>query len=334
MVNPRPSVNIVSTTDFCTSVHTKTGRPDGSRHEDSDRASVEGRRAMRLGLYGGTFDPIHLGHLILAEQCREACRLDGLRLIVAGSPPHKPGGRTAVGHRLEMVRIAIAGHPAFAASDIEANRPGPHYSVETLEAVGRDHPDDGLFFLIGADSLADLPTWREPERIARLATIVVVNRPGIEEVDPAKLPDFGPDSHPLAWVSIPPIGIASSDLRRRLVGGAEHPLHGAARRRGLYRGPWALPLTPNPGAIPRSWNGPPPGGSGPVAEGRRRDVATLWPLQSLRGTPPDCQNGRNGFVCRNSQGRLHSAVSAKMAGMGSFVEFSKSASFALPRMPD
>jgi nicotinate-nucleotide adenylyltransferase len=174
---------------------------------------------MRLGLYGGTFDPIHLGHLILAEQCRESCGLDRVWLIVAGSPPHKPGGRTPVGHRLEMVRIAIVGHPAFAASDIEAKRPGPHYSVETLEAVRRDYPDDELFFLIGADSLADLPAWREPERIARLATIVVVNRPGIEEADPARLPDFGPGSLPLAWVSIPPVGIASSDLRRRLAEG-------------------------------------------------------------------------------------------------------------------
>jgi nicotinate-nucleotide adenylyltransferase len=174
---------------------------------------------MRLGLYGGTFDPIHLGHLILAEQCREACGLDRLWLIATGSPPHKPGGRTPVGHRLEMVKIAIAGHPAFAASDIEAKRPGPHYSVETLEAIRQDHPDDELFFLIGADSLADLPTWREPERIAQIATIVVVNRPGIEEADPSRLPDFGPGSHPLAWVSIPPVGIASSDLRRRLAEG-------------------------------------------------------------------------------------------------------------------
>jgi nicotinate-nucleotide adenylyltransferase len=171
---------------------------------------------MRLGLFGGTFDPIHLGHMILAEQCRESCELDRVWLVAAGSPPHKPGGRTGVGHRLEMVRIAIAGHPAFAASDIEATRPGPHYSVETLVAVRRDHPDDDLFFLIGADSLQDLPSWREPGRIAQLATIVVVNRPGIEEVDGSNLPDFGPGSHPLRSITIPPVGIASSDLRRRL----------------------------------------------------------------------------------------------------------------------
>jgi nicotinate-nucleotide adenylyltransferase len=174
---------------------------------------------MRLGLFGGTFDPIHLGHLILAEQCREACGLDRVWFVVAGSPPHKRSDRTSVAHRLEMVRIAIAGHPSFEVSDIEAKRPGPHYSVETIEAVGRERPGDDLFFLIGADSLADLSSWREPERIARLATIVVVNRPGFDQVDLAGLPDFGPGSRRLQAVTIPSIGIASNDLRFRLAGG-------------------------------------------------------------------------------------------------------------------
>jgi nicotinate-nucleotide adenylyltransferase len=170
---------------------------------------------MRLGLFGGTFDPIHLGHLVLAEQCRESCGLDKVWFVVAGAPPHKPGGRTAVTHRLEMVRIAIAGHPAFEVSDIEATGAGPHYSVETLEAVHRDYPGNDLFFLIGADSLADLPFWREPGRIAQLATIVVVNRPGVTEVNSTELPDFRPLSHPPLSITIPPIGIASTDLRRR-----------------------------------------------------------------------------------------------------------------------
>ena len=172
---------------------------------------------MRLGLFGGTFDPIHLGHLVLAEHCREACGLDRVWFVVAGAPPHKPGGRTAVSQRLEMARIAVAGHPAFEVSEIEATRPGPHYSVETLRAVRRERPGDELFFLIGADSLVDLPQWREPEAIARLATVVVVNRPGIDvnPADPAALPDFGPGALPLKAVTIPPIGIASHDLRRR-----------------------------------------------------------------------------------------------------------------------
>ena len=80
---------------------------------------------MRLGLFGGTFDPIHVGHLILAEQCREACGLDRVWFVVAGEPPHKRGDRTPLAHRLEMVRIAIAGHSAFEASDLEGRRPGP-----------------------------------------------------------------------------------------------------------------------------------------------------------------------------------------------------------------
>ena len=165
---------------------------------------------MRLGLYGGTFDPIHLGHLILAEACREACGLDRVWFVVAGAPPHKPGGRTDVAHRLEMARLAVAGNPAFEVSEIEARRPGPHYSVETLEAVRRERPEDDLFFLIGADSLVDLPHWRGPDRIMGLASLVVANRPGFEP--PAF--DVPPDARPIHRVTIPPIGIASHEIRR------------------------------------------------------------------------------------------------------------------------
>lgn len=168
---------------------------------------------MRVGLFGGTFDPIHLGHLILAESCRESCGLDLVRFVVAGEPPHKRGGRTGVEHRLEMARLATAGHLAFEVSEIEARRPGPHYSVETLETVRAENPDDELFFLIGADSLVDLPTWREPERICKLARLVVVNRPGV--VPPA----LTMPGEPPLFVDIPPIGIASSDIRRRLLEG-------------------------------------------------------------------------------------------------------------------
>lgn len=171
---------------------------------------------MRIGLFGGTFDPIHLGHLILAEQCRESLALDQVRFVVAGSPPHKPGDRTEVKHRIEMVRLAIAGHSGFVLSEVETQRPGPHYSVETLQTIRDQQPNDDLFFLIGADSLADLPSWREPATIARLATIVVVNRPGLDLPFSQVLPEFGDETHPLLSVVIPPIGISSSDLRARL----------------------------------------------------------------------------------------------------------------------
>src|SRR6266702_2843231 len=101
---------------------------------------------MRLGLFGGTFDPIHLGHLILAESCREAMKLDRVWFVVAGSPPHKPGGRTAVNDRVEMVRIATAGHPAFEVSEIEASSgTGPNYSYMTLEKIHGERPRDDLF---------------------------------------------------------------------------------------------------------------------------------------------------------------------------------------------
>ena len=170
---------------------------------------------MRLGLYGGTFDPIHLGHLILAESCREACRLDRVWFVVAGSPPHKLGAkRTAINERVEMARLAVAGHPAFEVSELEARRPGPHYSVDTLEAVRLERPDDELFFLVGADSLVDLPNWREPGRIAELATLVVVNRPGFAPDDRAI-----PSGRPILHVDVPPIGVASHDLRRRRLEG-------------------------------------------------------------------------------------------------------------------
>lgn len=171
---------------------------------------------MRLGLFGGTFDPIHLGHLILAESCREALGLDRVWFVVAGAPPHKRGDRTPVADRLEMARIAVAGHPSFEVSEAEATGPGPHYSFETLESIVGDRPGDELFFLIGADSLADLPGWRRPERIAELATVVVVDRPGVE---PPPVPDLGPSARPIVRVESPLIGIASSDLRRRVAEG-------------------------------------------------------------------------------------------------------------------
>jgi nicotinate-nucleotide adenylyltransferase len=174
---------------------------------------------MRLGLFGGTFDPIHLGHLILAEACREACALDRVWFVVAGAPPHKPGDRTSAADRLEMVRIAIAGHPAFEVSELETHRPGPHYSVETIEEVHRLRPEDDLFFLVGADSLADLPHWRQPERIVAMATVVVVDRPGVALGLSSRWPELGPDANPFRMVTTPPIGIASNDLRRRLAEG-------------------------------------------------------------------------------------------------------------------
>lgn len=169
---------------------------------------------MRIGLFGGTFDPVHIGHLILAEACREACSLDKVQFIVAGEPPHKGRPRTAARHRLEMVELAIAGNSAFEASEIELARPGPHYSFETLEQIAAQRPGDELFFLIGADSLADLPGWRRPERICELASLVVVNRPGTaHETITTFQPPAG--SKPFHHVTMPDVGIASRVIRKK-----------------------------------------------------------------------------------------------------------------------
>jgi nicotinate-nucleotide adenylyltransferase len=172
-------------------------------------------KAMRVGLFGGTFDPVHQGHLILAEQCREACALDKVLFVVAGEPPHKGRPKTAAKHRLEMVELAIAGNDAFEASEIELARSGPHYTYETLEQITAERPGDELFFIIGADSLVDLPGWRRPERIFELATIVVVNRPG---TDSEVLEKFQPPvvNRGIVQVTMPDIGIASRTLRSRI----------------------------------------------------------------------------------------------------------------------
>jgi nicotinate-nucleotide adenylyltransferase len=173
---------------------------------------------MRVGLFGGTFDPVHIGHLILAETCREACSLDVVRFVVAGEPPHKGRPRTAAKHRVEMVELAIAGNAAFDVSTVELDRPGPHYSFETLERITAESPGDDLFFLIGADSLADLPGWRRPERICELASLIVVNRPGTpEEVLHSFVPPEG--SKPFHHVTMPDVGVASRDIRRRVAEG-------------------------------------------------------------------------------------------------------------------
>jgi len=142
---------------------------------------------MRLGIFGGTFDPVHFGHLLLAEQCREQWSLDAVWLLPAAVPPHKQRlGITAAEHRLAMLELATAGHPALRACDLELQRGGTSYTVETLASLRQADADRELFLLLGADSLADLPTWREPRRILELATVVAVNR-GRAAVDPAPI---------------------------------------------------------------------------------------------------------------------------------------------------
>ncbi len=135
--------------------------------------------ALRLGIFGGTFNPIHVGHLVLAESLRERLSLDLVLLVPAGEPPHKGARELAPSlHRYAMVSLAIAGHPAFTASDVEVRRAGPSFSVETVEALAGDYPGARLFFLMGSDTFLDLPTWRTPERLCAWTTLAVGYRAG------------------------------------------------------------------------------------------------------------------------------------------------------------
>jgi nicotinate-nucleotide adenylyltransferase len=133
----------------------------------------------RLGIFGGTFNPIHLGHLVLAEAFRERLALDRVLFVPVGTPSHKPpGGLVPPLHRYAMVSLAVAGHPGFVASPVEVERAGPSYSIDTVETLAGDWPGARLFFLMGSDTFLDLPAWRTPERLGAFATLGVGYRAG------------------------------------------------------------------------------------------------------------------------------------------------------------
>ncbi len=177
--------------------------------------------SCRLGVFGGTFDPIHIGHLIAAQEVWAALRLDRVLFVPAGEPPHKRGlPVTPAEHRVAMVALAIQDNPAFVLSRIEVDRPGPSYTVDTLRQLRATWPAAELFLIIGADELLSLPTWREPATIAALAQIVAVARPGVQIEDLRYLEPWIPEpQRRIHFVSMPLIGISATDLRRRVAEG-------------------------------------------------------------------------------------------------------------------
>lgn len=177
---------------------------------------------MRIGIFGGTFDPVHYGHLIAAETCRERLQLDQVRLIPAASPPHKPDVKVADGHaRADMLSLAVAGYPEFVVDRRELKRSGPSFTVDTLRELTAEFPEGDLYFLMGADSLRDLLTWRQPKEIARLATIVACNRPGVAEITSAQIVEWVGEeiAVKVLSVSIPGTDLSATDLRQRIMEG-------------------------------------------------------------------------------------------------------------------
>ena len=214
---------------------------------------------IRLGILGGSFDPIHLGHLRSAEEVREALRLDRVVFVPAGNPPHKPDRRLAPRTaRLRMVELAVAGNPAFRASPLEVRRAGVTYSIDTIAALRRALPRAALFFIMGLDAFRELHTWRDLERIFELASLVVTNRPpaplepSIDHLPIAARKSFcysprtqsyrHPSGNEILFLSITGLDVSATAIRERRAAGRSirylvpDRVDRFIRDRRLYRG--------------------------------------------------------------------------------------------------
>jgi nicotinate-nucleotide adenylyltransferase len=196
-----------------------------------------------IGVFGGTFDPPHLGHLILAEQGRQALGLEKVLWVVTAQPPHKPNeNRTPVELRLEMVAAAIDGNTAFEISRVDVDRPPPHYAVDTLHLLAAARPDARFAYLVGEDSLRDFPVWHKPQQLVLACDVIgVMERsgadPDLEDLE-AVLPGL---SARVRFFRAPIIAIASRDLRRCVQSGESirylvpEGVERIIQRLGLYR---------------------------------------------------------------------------------------------------
>jgi nicotinate-nucleotide adenylyltransferase len=171
----------------------------------------------RIGVIGGTFDPIHYGHLAAAEEARVKVGLEKVIFVVAGLPPHKLDEEvTPVEHRLAMAGLGIASNPQFELSRVDVDRPGPSYTVDTISILQEQWGGETeLFFVLGLDSLVELPTWHEPHRLIRSCRLIAVSRPGFQ-VDLAQLEATMPGiSSRVEIIDMPEMDISSTDLQRR-----------------------------------------------------------------------------------------------------------------------
>ncbi|HEX3150917.1 MAG TPA: nicotinate-nucleotide adenylyltransferase [Gemmataceae bacterium] len=179
---------------------------------------------MRVGIFGGTFDPVHYGHLVVAEQAREQAELDQVWFVPSARPPHKLDAPiTAFDRRADMLTLALAGHEdKFRVESLEKDRPGPSFTADTLDVLHTAHRKNDWFLILGADSVRDLPTWHDPLRVVDRATIVAAGRPGYTNWSAADLAAalaIEAKRVRLMTVEIPLIEIASRDLRRRAADG-------------------------------------------------------------------------------------------------------------------
>ncbi|MDY2777303.1 MAG: nicotinate-nucleotide adenylyltransferase [Collinsella sp.] len=209
-------------------------------------------REYRLGIMGGTFDPIHYGHLVTAEQAREALDLDVVLFMPAGSPAFKESERVSGAEdRYAMTLLATAANPDFVASRLEIDREGITYTVDTLRALRSHYPDNvKLFFITGADAVLDIVSWRDASSIADLATLIAATRPGYDINQACERVEGSGISFKVTYIEIPALAVSSTNIRQRVCEGksirylTSESVIGYIRKNGLYRG------APTPDADP------------------------------------------------------------------------------------
>lgn len=173
---------------------------------------------MRLGIMGGTFDPIHYGHLVAAEEARAAFGLDLVTFVPSRQPPHKKDYRISEAeHRYAMAVTATCTNPCFTASRIELERAGPSYTIDTLSQFHGSRPDAELFFITGADAVRELLTWREPRRLVALCRFVAVTRPGYDLGELER--ELGDLAGEVGAIEVPGVNVSSTQIRERVAQG-------------------------------------------------------------------------------------------------------------------
>lgn len=205
-----------------TTGETSSGTENVARIETETAANIQ-----RLGVLGGTFDPLHYGHMLIADTARVQLKLDRVLFSPAGQPPHKsPAQPSPAPDRVAIVQAALseANQPAFHLSRVDLDRPGPHYTVDALTLLCRHYPAAQIWLLIGGDSLVDLPRWRSPLQIISLARLAVLARPGYEpDLDTIETQLAGEGNTPLPvnlqarieWLLGPTLDVSSTELRQR-----------------------------------------------------------------------------------------------------------------------
>lgn len=194
---------------------------------------------QRIGVMGGTFDPIHLGHLMIAEAVWNEYRLDKILFIPSANPPHKSNVLTSAKHRFNMALLATCSNPHFEVSSIEMERQGPSYTVDTIKELKQIYgPDAELYFIIGADSIKELPTWHNIDELLTLCHFVATRRPGYEP--DLKLVEEDYKDADIRVLETPELEISSTDIRRRIKKGysiqyiTTEQVQQYIRKEGLY----------------------------------------------------------------------------------------------------